>query len=544
MLGGRLISVAVSCALLWGCAAEEKTEKKDLKPVLLAATDAREAENSVFGQALEAGDWSALSLLGQVGNSGCGTLVDYLSHEDASARAAARLGAAYCYGEAVTDALKVQLDAAVGGTERDELLIALGFSGDESVTPLLVENFDPQNMASVYAFMQNVVYKRLPAAEQQGLPFDAILAATSDQKVGFVNAYLLTRLQGLEQVYSLADMVAAIKSINDQDTQKHLVRTLPQFGDAASATLLEIASGETGPARLEAVRAMGQLGDEASKAYLIGLLDGEDTIERSLAVAAFASRDLEDSALTERLLAEAGAEDQGVAATAFGAYAARAEEEATARAESMLGADSYYLAFKGINILAGTDEGKKILESYGATHPDTQRGQDARSALDPFGAASSKVRATPSQETLEAYRGKQLKLSTSRGDIVISMLEDTPYTATNFLQLAESGKMDGMLWHRVIPNFVAQAGQIEDLSLNDWGNIREEWVASGHKIGTVGVATLGKDTGSTQFFINTAYNLHLNGRYTVFGTVTEGLDIAMALREGDVIEKAEVLAAN
>ena len=74
------------------------------------------------------------------------------------------------------------------------------------------------------------------------------------------------------------------------------------------------------------------------------------------------------------------------------------------------------------------------------------------------------------------------------------------------------------------------------------GSIREEWThVSIHDIGSVGVATAGRDTGGTQFFINTGHNLHLDGRYTVFGRVEEGLSAAFDLHEGDMILEAEVV---
>ncbi|MEX0298018.1 MAG: peptidylprolyl isomerase, partial [Kordiimonas sp.] len=307
--------------------------------------------------------------------------------------------------------------------------------------------------------------------------------------------------------------------------------------------LLELAKGDASPSQIEAVRSLGRLNDQVTKAYLVSLLRETDGLTKQLAVTALAGRSLEDEELTASIVEETNSGDVAIAAAALQGLIQRSPALGLEKAVAALSSDKYYLVNRAITLLASLDEGRSVLTQFAAENAETRRGLDAEQALDPAQAALGEARPTANVETLTQYQGAKLKLVTSRGNILIEMLPEAAYAATSFLQLADAGKMDNMLWHRVIPNFVAQAGQTENLSVNDWGTIREEWFAADHKIGTVGLATIGKDTGSTQFFINTAYNLHLNGRYTVFGKVTEGLDVAMALREGDLIVKAEVIAA-
>ena len=71
--------------------------------------------------------------------------------------------------------------------------------------------------------------------------------------------------------------------------------------------------------------------------------------------------------------------------------------------------------------------------------------------------------------------------------------------------------------------------------------VRDEVSPRKHRRGTVGLATTGKDTGGSQFFINLSPNLHLDGRYTLFGEVTRGMDVADKLEVGDKIISARVL---
>jgi len=539
-----VVAICLLTGIISGCAEEKSSEKNSFYPQLKAATDARDEHNPVFDLALQAEEWSALPMLGQIGGiGGCGKLVRFLASGDSAARLSALEGAAYCYGGALDGVLMDQLLIAETTEEINKILIALGFIGGPDVTPIVLKHFDPQNAASVYALLQHIAYKRLLASELQALPFDGILDAIKNSNVAFENAYLLTRIRALDEVYTLEQMKAALGATDDQAIQKLLVRVVAQFGNAAADVLLTLARADAGPTRTEAVRAMGQLSNTETKEHLVSLLEKGTPTEKQLAIAAFASRNLDDIGITARIEQLVKAPEHGVAAAALTSLMVRSPEQARLYATEALTSDVYYLAYKAINSLAQSEEGRQLLKGYAETHKNTVRGHDAQVALDPQIKVTSITRPTATAEQISYYQNKLLKLQTSKGDITITMVAEAPYTSTSFMQLAESGKMDGMLWHRVIPNFVAQAGQIEDASLNDWGNIRSEWFASDHKIGTVGLATLGKDTGSTQFFINTAYNLHLNGHYTVFGRVSEGLDVALALEEGDIIERAEIIDA-
>jgi cyclophilin family peptidyl-prolyl cis-trans isomerase len=108
--------------------------------------------------------------------------------------------------------------------------------------------------------------------------------------------------------------------------------------------------------------------------------------------------------------------------------------------------------------------------------------------------------------------------------------------------VARKGFYDGLTFHRVIPNFVSQGG---DPRGDGWGGpgflMRDEVSMVSHAAGTVGIATSGKDTGGSQFFVNETHNFHLNGVYTVFARVTRGLSVVRKLTEGDIILHAKVV---
>jgi cyclophilin family peptidyl-prolyl cis-trans isomerase len=156
---------------------------------------------------------------------------------------------------------------------------------------------------------------------------------------------------------------------------------------------------------------------------------------------------------------------------------------------------------------------------------------------------SSKVRAvsvvadsvaTPSDLDVARALSSRVAMLTSRGLITLDLSSATPLTATNFVSLVERGFYDGLSFHRVVPDFVAQGGDPRgDGNGGSKALIREEISLEGHTQGTVGMATSGKDTGSSQFFFNHGYNVHLDADYTVFGRITSGLEAAESLEQGD-----------
>lgn len=131
-------------------------------------------------------------------------------------------------------------------------------------------------------------------------------------------------------------------------------------------------------------------------------------------------------------------------------------------------------------------------------------------------------------------------MSTSKGDITIDLFpKEAPNTVANFYVLASDGFYDGLAFHRVIPGFVAQGGCPEGTGAGGPGwTIRCELKGNPHKhkTGALSMAHRGPDTGGSQFFLVLAPQPHLDGKHTVFGQVSDGLDVMQALEVGDEIK--------
>ena len=133
-------------------------------------------------------------------------------------------------------------------------------------------------------------------------------------------------------------------------------------------------------------------------------------------------------------------------------------------------------------------------------------------------------------------------ITTDRGEIELELfIADAPRTVGNFMRLARERFFDGLTFHRVVPNFVLQAG---DPRADDSGGpgytLRSEINERSFMRGSVGMATDGKDTGGSQFFLTLLPQPHLNGRYTLFAQVRRGFEALDRIRPGDRIRRVRI----
>ena len=126
-------------------------------------------------------------------------------------------------------------------------------------------------------------------------------------------------------------------------------------------------------------------------------------------------------------------------------------------------------------------------------------------------------------------------MKTSEGDIVLELFEeDAPKTVSNFKKLASEGFYDGLIFHRVIPDFMIQGGCPQGTGTGGPGYTFEDEF-NDHKVvrGALAMANAGPNTNGSQFFIVTTEAADwLDGKHTVFGKVTDGMDAV------DAIERA------
>ncbi len=140
----------------------------------------------------------------------------------------------------------------------------------------------------------------------------------------------------------------------------------------------------------------------------------------------------------------------------------------------------------------------------------------------------------------------KVKIMTEKGDININLLpEKSPVTVANFVNLAKKGYYDGLKFHRVIDNFMAQGGDPTGTGAGGPGYRFEDEVNNGlnfSKAGKLAMANAGPGTNGSQFFITTVPTEWLNGNHTIFGEVVsdDDLKVVKKLSNGDVMKKVVV----
>jgi cyclophilin family peptidyl-prolyl cis-trans isomerase/HEAT repeat protein len=137
----------------------------------------------------------------------------------------------------------------------------------------------------------------------------------------------------------------------------------------------------------------------------------------------------------------------------------------------------------------------------------------------------------------DSFKYKYAQIETEKGTFTINLLpEYAPVTVGNFCYLAEKKFFDNLIFHRVVPGFVIQTG---DPTGSGWGGpgyeIVSEFSPLHYSTGTVGMASSGKDTEGSQWFVTTGDYPHLDRRYTIFGFVSDGMNVVNYIDQNDKI---------
>ena len=154
---------------------------------------------------------------------------------------------------------------------------------------------------------------------------------------------------------------------------------------------------------------------------------------------------------------------------------------------------------------------------------------------------------TPPAMQIDAKKNYRVTLETTKGAIVLELYpQHAPKTVNNFVFLAREGFYDGVVFHRVIDDFVIQGGDPTGTGRGGPGYSFEDECKGNplkHGTGFISMANAGPNTNGSQFFITHSPQSHLDGKHTVFGKVVEGMDVVNAIRQGDKMVKLAVTEA-
>ncbi len=135
-------------------------------------------------------------------------------------------------------------------------------------------------------------------------------------------------------------------------------------------------------------------------------------------------------------------------------------------------------------------------------------------------------------------------IETNRGKLTLELFaKDVPKAVNNFVFLARDGFYDGLTFHRVVPNFVVQGGDPMGTGYGGPGyTFGNEITSHSHVAGALSYANTGRpNSNGSQFFICLTDQKQLDGGYSVFGQLTEGMDVLKKLAIGDVMTKITII---
>lgn len=423
------------------------------------------------------------------------------------------------------------------------------------------------------------------AQEHRQLFTDTALDPNKDVRLRVTAVRALGRLPGEESAATLTKLLATAKT--DDNLRLEAVTALGAVADASAVEPLLDLLGDDWPlmrstalgilarvdpenftlvlsgmqpdpdwsVRAAVARLVATLPEEAARPRIEALWNDQDTRVHGAALSAAIQAKLpETESWIKDALTRANSSARGVAVSEIGRrrpswgadalrqlYATLATQPDSGARGGVLNALSQY----------GADAARETLVAALAD-PDWVVRMQAKSLLerlDPAAAATAPdIRPVPNAWADGVYvhpsvvspaYSPRVSIDTKHGTIVIELdVVDAPLTTWNFLELARRGFYSGLLFHRVVPNFVIQTG---DKGPGAAGRtIRDELHPAPYLRGTVGMALSGPDTGTSQFFIMHSPAPHLDARYTVFGKVISGMEVVDRIRQGDVIDRIRV----
>jgi len=153
---------------------------------------------------------------------------------------------------------------------------------------------------------------------------------------------------------------------------------------------------------------------------------------------------------------------------------------------------------------------------------------------------------SPIPMTIDVNKKYTAVIKTAKGDLTLELYpQDAPVTVNSFVSLARKGFYNGLTFHRIIPGFMAQGGDPTGTGSGGPGyKFQDEFSSRTHQAGSLSMANSGTNTNGSQFFICYAPQPHLNGKHTVFGQLTQGMDALKQLVNGDKMTEVVITESN
>jgi len=536
----------------------------DIRHALLEAADKRLADDAIYQRALTSGDAKlqrlALLSIGRVGApSAIKTISPFLYAPQPAVREMAAFAMGIASNKEAIALLAKRLKQEHNPQVMAEILSALGVVGPKQdgldIIAIILPYLDNTHESVVTASCDALAYAWTMHRDSISVPnstqvFKLLSLSQQNSSAADHCLYALTRLRTEVALYEQQQMLKTIASLTTKN--QHLLMTLIVSAQKNTAYLPYIKNQLRAEASIEekaeAAKALAMLGykselvnsyqeiiDAKPAAIKIGFLDGLSANKPEkewfpwLVILSKDQSGWVNSRASSTLFALDPEQYAPVFKTLLSAPSAATQHTALTILRSF-----EFKQKQALLALARNSEFATVREVI--TQMDSSAKQDQNDR--PEEAEQDSIPASTPMAASEVLSkaNARLKIKTSKGDVTIQLMPSAAYTSYRFYDLAMKGFYDGIEFHRVIPNFVAQGGDPTATGSGGPGySIREELYPSSHIRGTLGMATSGKDTGGSQFFFNFKDNLHLDRRYTIFARVIDGMNTVDSLEIGDKV---------
>jgi len=523
---------------------------------LLEAADQRNVNSPTFSRVLAGNNKQyqkqALLALGRIGGHPATIKISpflYSKDEDLRSMAAFSLGISTDIG--AHKLLKMRLNTETSPGVISRLLIAIGNVGEPkdaiaSILPFLNNPQDKVVAAACDALTLAWTFNRDRVSVPNSSQVYRLLALSkTNQIIAEHCLFTLSRLSREPALFDLKLLATLAETVTEVEAKLLLIRIMGamnnmQFLNDFTKTLKSSPSSRL---KAEAASAIAALfSDEKNTQHLeaikLASLDPSSHVKVNLINSLKLKKEF--TQLTEVVIELSKDKSAWVRHQAMTALFAIQAEKMHKQFLSLVGAKSFESQQAALNILRlyKLEDHNKHLQLLAKSRHKGIKSIASRLLNNEDADAEEEVPASKTIKGKVAYAlaAKRMNIKTSRGNIIIQLSTSAAFTSANFYQLAKAGFYDGLIFHRVVPNFVVQGGDPESTGQGGPGfSIREELSLQNHSRGSLGIATSGKDTGGSQFFFNNSNNIHLNNNYTVFAHILEGIEIIDRFEVGDKI---------
>lgn len=522
--------------------------------------DQRNPQAKVFTQALKHPELAvrkaALTGLGRIGGKAViDMIVPFIDSEEQSLRQLAAFALGISGNKESAYYLWQQLAKETSSEVKHEIYLGLGNLGQNNlITKMMARLVEEKSIESQASLFQGLgialTFHSNLKDNFKSLNFSQLLNQMSqDNKASPSVGLFLSRIPDIENLITAADILPLTQKDFSPLTTQYLARLIGKITSkdhtdnrALLAWVIEKSEDRHIGVQLEAIRALKNLLNVPQAQIQIGKLHASKTpIIAQTSLNVIANSTLNTKEAIDLLKKQLKSPNSAMVVDAISGLIKRQEKEEMSWVVKLFPHPDPYVKINLMSLLKQKSENDYAnLIRFFTQDPQKEVSQYAQrlSANKKTPEVSGK---SPDYQTALNASSEIVKLNTTVGEITIQLLAQAPYTSWHFINNIRQGYYNGSYFNRVIGNFVAQGGDsIGDGNGSSGKTIREEINFLPHQPMTVGMATAGKDTGSSQFFINTARNLHLDRNYTVFGRVISGQDNVLKMTHGTQIISATI----